>query len=150
MKFGNAIVSIFVIVLGGLVILQSRNYPIEVSSAPGPGIYPTLLGWALVILGSMLLIQTVISRKKEVKRVDFKGKKPVFIYKLIGVAILYCIVLPFAGFTVTSFLFLVAVSFLLGLKKYKLLVLIPALAITFIVFIFGTLFRVPLPGQTIF
>lgn len=150
MKLGNIISSIVVVVLGVFIILQSNNFPDEVASAPGPGIYPSLLGWLLVLLGSILLIQTFVFRKKEEIIVTFTSKQALFIYKLIGVSVLYCIVLPFLGFAITSFLFLIITSFMLGLKKYRLLILIPMVSIILILFIFGTIFHIPLPGQTIF
>ncbi|WP_346243822.1 tripartite tricarboxylate transporter TctB family protein [Shouchella clausii] len=149
MKTGTILAAMVTVSLGGFVIWQSRDFPAEVASAPGPGVYPTMLGWVLIVLGALLFVQTILSKKKEEVVVAFSSKQAIFVYKLMGLAIGYCLLLPLTGFLVTSFMFLAVTSYFLGLRNWLMLIVSPAIAVAFIVLIFGYLFHIPLPSQSI-
>lgn len=149
MKTGTILAAMVTVILGGFVVWQSWDFPAEVASAPGPGVYPTMLGWVLMVLGVLLFVQTILSKKKEEVAIAFSSKQAIFVYKLMGLAIGYCLLLPLTGFLVTSFMFLAVTSYLLGLRNWLMLIVSPAIAVAFIVLIFGYLFHIPLPSQSI-
>lgn len=149
MKTGNRVSAIVTIFIGSLVIFLSRDFPKVVSSAPGPGFFPAILGWMLIILGFILLVQTFIWKHKDISKL-FSVEKNKFIYKICGIAVIYCVLLPFIGFIVSTLLFLFVLGYILGLRKRKFLTLFPIVGTILIVFIFEVLFQIPLPKQMLF
>ncbi|MEI3605206.1 tripartite tricarboxylate transporter TctB family protein [Pseudogracilibacillus sp. SE30717A] len=150
MKKGNIIASLISIGIGICFIYLSKDFPKEVSNAPGPGFYPSFLGVILIILGVFLLIQNLIDKNKEDVSLALGSKKARFIYKVIGIVTLYAIVLPFIGFIATTFSFMIVMCYLMGLRSYKLLLIIPLGVTTVVFLIFNMVFKVPLPSQTLF
>ncbi|MBM7840943.1 putative tricarboxylic transport membrane protein [Alkalihalobacillus xiaoxiensis] len=149
MKMGTIIAALFTIILGLFVVWQSKDYPAQVASAPGPGIYPTVLGSILILLGILLIVQTIISKKREAISIAFSSKQAIFVYKIMGICILYCIALPYIGFIISSFMFVGITGYLLGQRNWLGLIITPLLVVVSIFFIFGSLFNIPLPNQTI-
>ncbi len=150
MKKGNIIASLISIGIGIFFIYLSKDFPKEVSNAPGPGFYPSFLGVILIILGALLLIQTLIDKKKKDIPLALGSKQARFIYKIFGVVALYAITLPFTGFIATTFSFLIVMCYLMGLRSYKLLLIIPLGVTTVVFLIFDIVFKVPLPSQSLF
>jgi putative tricarboxylic transport membrane protein len=51
-------------VLGGLaVVLYARGMP-TVGGLPGPGLFPMIIGWFFVVLGTALVLQTVVAARR--------------------------------------------------------------------------------------
>lgn len=149
MKAGNRVSAFVTILIGVIVLYLSKDFPKEVSSAPGPGFYPTILSWMLIALGIILLAQSFILKQIDIKGL-FSSKKNKFIYKICGIGVIYCMMLPLIGFIVTTLIYLAVLSYILGLRKRKFLILLPIVATALIVFIFEILFQIPLPKQMLF
>jgi putative tricarboxylic transport membrane protein len=150
MKTGNILSSLISIAIGCIIIFLSKDFPKEVSSAPGPGFYPKIISYILIGLGIILLIQTLFTQKKKEMVVLFKSQEAKFVYKIVGITILYLIMLTIIGFTISTLLFLFVTFYVMGLKSYKLLIIIPIVTTTALLLLFKGVFHIPLPDDILF
>lgn len=58
------------IAFGLLFAIVAKNYPIGTAVRMGPAYFPTILGWLLVVLGAIVLIQSFVVREAKPKQVD--------------------------------------------------------------------------------
>jgi|SRR5690625_3515068 len=150
MKVGDIVSSIIFISVGIVFLINSLVFPKEISNAPGPGFYPSIISLILIVLGVIIFIQSLVLKREQKVEISFKSKPVVFVYKVILITFFYVVLLPFIGFYVTTFLFLALMMYIMGFKNRKFLVIIPIGITLFLVFIFQTLFHIPLPSQSIF
>lgn len=84
------------------------------TNAVGPDYMPRLIGALLIILGAILIVQSVVLKKEEVLVWDFNQEKPVLLYLAVLLGLI--ILIPLAGFLISS---VVAALFFLLLMKEK-------------------------------
>lgn len=120
-----------------------------------PNIWPAILLGGIVILSGILIVkhwknQNKVGGKifKGISREEINSKKLFFPLLLI---IIFFFLLPYLGFVIASFFFLVGYMYLMGLQK-KLIICGASVFIVFIVvLLFGKILLVPLPrGFSIF
>lgn len=150
MKKGDIIVAFTCIAIGSVFLILSQEFPKEISNSPGPGFYPALLSYLLIVLGVILFIQSLASKKRQEIVITLKSKQAIFSYKITGISILYVIFLPILGFILTTLLFIAVTSYLMGIKNWKIIMILPIIITTLTVIIFEVVFHIPLPGQSIF
>jgi len=128
------------------VVIQSVKSDLGSLHTPGPGFLPF---WSAVILGalSIILIATAsLTKKCEGKLADlWRGLDWVRVIWVLLSLFLYPILLPFAGYLVTTFV-LIAFLLFIGVRSKLWIDVASALAITVISYvIFCTLLDVKLP-----
>lgn len=131
-------------------------------------------GWPLIVIGLMAIASAVLlanSRKydshqkqKEEKEVavavdasevtppeteeevlEIEIDRPHNHWFIMAGFIVYIALLPFAGFIVSSFLFITVLVYLMGLRKKAGILVTSLIAITVFVILFGNVLGVPLP-----
>src|SRR5699024_2632183 len=129
MRIGNIITALFCVFIGAMFLLLSKDFPKTISNAPGPGFYPSIISWLLILLGLILLIQSLVSSKKQEIEMALMSPPAKFVYKICGISVICSVLFKFIGFAVIAFLFILVTSYMMGLRKYTLLLIIP-LAVT--------------------
>jgi putative tricarboxylic transport membrane protein len=126
-------------------LLAGRQYPLDTLATPGPGIFPLAVGLALLALAVWQLLAGGRRPAPAVAgEADDVGiiRAPLI---MIAVLVLYAVSLPRLGFTLTSFVLVLAASWLMGLRGWWRPVVL-ALGVTVVSrLIFGFWLGVPLP-----
>ncbi|RFU63866.1 tripartite tricarboxylate transporter TctB family protein [Peribacillus glennii] len=143
MRKGNFIVAILTMIFGVAVIYLSKDFPRVVSDAPGPGVFPTILGYLSIFLGVLLFISNL--KNKDIKKIYFFTKENKQVYGLVAIVIIYSISLNFIGFLWTTIAFLLTSIYFMGYRKKMYLIPVSVLFTLFIYFVFAVLFGTPLP-----
>ncbi|RZA15310.1 MAG: tripartite tricarboxylate transporter TctB family protein [Proteobacteria bacterium] len=108
----------------------------------GPGLFPSIVGTGMAIMGAALSIQGWIERDA---RQDETG--PLLTWYAIAVVVALGItifVMPYLGFLVTGVLFSAVIVLISGGKWLSALIFSP-IATAVIYYLFTMMFRVPLP-----
>jgi putative tricarboxylic transport membrane protein len=118
MKKYNFSLSIFLTVIGVLVINYSKQFPEYVRGTPGPGLWPKLLGFALIGASVLLCLVTIFSKKEMVAHLlDFKSKGFHQVLKLFVIIIGFGFALNYLGFLLSSVIFSILVMTTLGMRQ---------------------------------
>ncbi|MDQ0338197.1 membrane protein implicated in regulation of membrane protease activity [Caldalkalibacillus uzonensis] len=167
MAVPNLILSCITLIFATVFLIIAQQLPPGRPGATtlGPSAWPTVILTIMWVMGALLLIKAIIQLRKDKENqqssndvlkdivpddIDTQVKKPQIahphrhwiIYTLI---ILYALIMGYIGFTLASFLFVIAAAWVFGMRKWYLLVLNGAVSTAVIVLLFGNLLGVPLP-----
>lgn len=140
----DEISSVLLVAFAVSVYLVSNSFPSGIGGMPGPALFPQFIAGGIVVLAVIQFVDAIVSRdptKKTVTRDDLiRFGIPVAL--LVG----YALVLPLAGFLLTTISFLVAVMYYSG--AHNLRVIVPlAFGISVVLQnVFVGFLHVPLPG----
>lgn len=152
-----------ILLLLGLVYAMAFNVleapvPVKVQNNPyalQPNIWPQVI-LGLLIFTVALNIFNIIRKgkgKDDFSLTEFAKGVPGFFKTKMFFGMLIVVIASFTleplGFMVTSFLFLVSFGYLLGYKKYGILLLVSLLITLFLYIVFGVLLQVNLPRGTV-
>lgn len=148
MKLNDAVIGIFLMLLGAAVLVVVQSYPQIPGQNVGPALFPGLIAAGLCIGGLMLTISGWRARAR-VPWLEWENwvRSPRHVRALavlIGSVLFYMVVAQALGFVLTSLLILTALFYALELSLPRS-VLIAAIATLVIHFAFYKLLRVPLP-----
>ena len=110
--------SIVVLLIGVLFLLYNLNYTLGQWANPGPGVFPLMVGGVWVVLAVWHLVSVLRKHKAAGKDLleENKGKtKALF---MIGALVFYLLIVKWAGFFITTFLFVVICSRLAGAREW--------------------------------
>jgi putative tricarboxylic transport membrane protein len=127
-------------------LLAGRRYPLDTLATPGPGIFPLAAGLALLALAVWQFLaagpRLVSAAAGESNDAGGGLRTPLI---MAAVLVLYAASLPRLGFTLTSFVLVLAASWLIGVRGWWRPVVL-ALGVTVVSrLIFGVWLGVPLP-----
>jgi putative tricarboxylic transport membrane protein len=119
---------IFILLGAGYLVYNTKN-PLDTLNNPGPGLFPLILGVMLTLLAIYQMIQAL--QKNRVK--EYQGKvQPQSVQGalqswknesgpliLAGAFAIYIILIPWMGFFISNFLFVVICSRLMGARDWK-------------------------------
>jgi uncharacterized membrane protein len=147
MRYWNYWISGFFIVFGFVLILLSRTFPIQMGTGdPGSGFWPTVLGFIIIVLSTVLLIVSRFGKSEKLSiLINLSSESHSHTYAIIGMSILFCVLLYFAGFVVSLFVFCYTSMFFLGVKSRKEKILTSLIIVGSIYIIFGIILKTPLP-----
>ena len=109
---------IVVLLTGVVFLLYNMKYSLGQWANPGPGVFPLIVGGVWVALAIGHLVSNLRRHKTPAKDLleENKGKtKALF---MIGALVLYLLIVKWAGFFVTTFLFVVISSRLAGAREW--------------------------------
>ncbi|MET3504140.1 tripartite tricarboxylate transporter TctB family protein [Halalkalibacter oceani] len=159
----NIVVSIITILFSAFFLIQTGQIvERETDATLSSTFWPTFLLSSMLVLGIILLVKTIIQQKTnradaaeeqegveaQLDDSDFVDEAPAFpnrLWLMIAISFAYVILLPLVGFILSSLVILVAITLLMGVKKWSSLVLTSVLGTAFLTFLFINLLRVPLP-----
>ncbi len=149
MKRDEMIVGIVILIFGGVTTLLSLQLPIGSFRAAGTGLFPFLLGILLMILSGLFLLNLLLRKEKELKKKEAlaeaspRSLKPVILF--LGMMALAALFFNFLGYPLTSFLLMVALLKILGMKRGSITILLSLAAAAASYFLFVQWLKIPLP-----
>ena len=144
--------AILLIGFGTAYLLAATQYPLGKAASPGPGLLPRILGMIFIGLAAIQLITLWIGGKAESPGSkssaghNLLSKTPV---QAIGIMILYYVLMPFLGFSLSTFLSLSLISRIMGLEGWVKPLLLAGLTVALSYLLFVVLLDVPLPPGTL-
>jgi putative tricarboxylic transport membrane protein len=129
--------------LGGAAILQQA---LTMHTLPGmnvgPGLFPSIVGSGMAIMGVALTIQGWIVR--DTPEDDAPPLVTWFAVGIVAALVATILLMPHLGFLITSTLFAVAVVLMSG-GRWRSAIIFSPIATGIVYFVFMSGFRVPLP-----
>ena len=100
-------------------LLSNRFSEVKGYQQMGDAFWPQLVLLVLIGLSVLLILQSVWKRKKGLKEKASPQETPdrPALFKTMGLMVLYALCIPYLGFLVSTFLALVALSYLMGDRK---------------------------------
>lgn len=137
MKKGNIIASILCILLGAYIVITCLGYPKAEAygtGAPGPGMWPGIIGGLLIAASLWLLISTLRAPKDSLGEIVIWGDGPKRVYVTMALLVVYVLAIPEIGFIPLTILLLFI--FINWFAKYKwYLSLIISVAVTLLIYV---------------
>ncbi|MCX7788175.1 MAG: tripartite tricarboxylate transporter TctB family protein [Spirochaetes bacterium] len=128
-------------------LVTASSFPQDHVMGIGPNYFPTLLSIALLFFSLILVGKSAVTRNKEtVTRFDPRGEGTKRLILSFGVSVGYVLVLPFAGFILTSIGGVAILMGLLGVRKLKLFLTIPPLVSFAVYLLFEKFLSIVLPS----
>jgi hypothetical protein len=147
MKKCNYVISAVSAVLGISIMFMSKQLSIDFTKyGPGAGFWPFILGLLLALIGVLLIITTIVNKKKlEAIPVVLNetGNKKVYI--MMGIITVFCVFLSILGFYISILLFLPVNMLLMGIKNKKKIVLSTLIIIVSVYVVFELVLKTTLP-----
>ena len=146
MKKYNAVISLFSVSLGCLLLYLSRNLVrITEDNIPGEKFWPEIIAWLFIILGLILFITESIYTSKESQKVDLSSVSVKKAYLTGSISIIYAILLIYTGFIPATILFISSIMLIMGERKVIKIILSSLVITTTIYLMFNNIFHSELP-----
>lgn len=143
MKNIEVYVSLFFVLVGGVIVEQALSMQYYSQYGPGPGLLPIWIGGILIVLSVINLIMAYKKNDTQFSELVPKGVGLINLLACVGSFLLFMGIVSFAGFTISSFLML-SILFSRGYKLHWALGM-SAFVTGVLFFVFGSVLGVPLP-----
>lgn len=148
MKRGEMIEGVLIFLFGGITVILSLQMPIGTFRMAGSGLFPLCLGIALMLLA--LLYLAGLLTQKDSKRHPGEAEAPSpgaagQMLLFLGASALATLCLNVLGYPLTSFLLMLSLLRILGVRQPALLVSLPLLTAAGSYLLFVQFLRIPLP-----
>lgn len=125
MKKGNIVAGLLCLALGIYVVITCLGYPTAAAygtGAPGPGLWPGLIGAGLIIASLWILITTFRAPEGSLGDIEVWGTGSKRVYITMVILAVYVFLLPTTGFIpVTIVLLFILIQWFAKYKWYKTL-----------------------------
>jgi len=135
---GNILVPACLMVLSLVFLVFTFDFP---EQEAGPAIIPRLYIFLILLLAGIILIGIFRGKGKNVPKIERTGLLALVVAALIG----YLIAMPFLGYFLSTFIFIVLLLHLLSYRKKALIWLIAGGWVIFSYFTFYKLLYIQLP-----
>ncbi len=142
--------SVFSLIFSGGYLCWALALPLGTGERPGAGLYPLVLGTALLGLSLILLAQSFAGKLKEITEIFPRGPGLRRVGVLTAVLFTFGAALEYLGFVMCSGLLLGAALRLFGLRQWRKVVFISILTSVVFYYLFSNFLEVPLPPGTVF
>ena len=154
--------SLVLILFGVVFLLYDLNYPLDQWANPGPGVFPLMVGAALVVLAGLQLLQeTGKPKSKEAKGSHGGAGSPLeeFLQRnrgevkpllMIAAFIAYLLMVKWVGFFVSNFWFVIVSSRLIGARDWGRPIALSAGISLFCYFLFEVWLKLSFPRGLLF
>lgn len=141
------IVSFCFLVLGGVYLAGSLDLPMGSAARPGAGLFPFLVGIALVALSSPLFIRSLrLKETQQEKTEPFpRGKDRQRVMAVAAALFFFVVLLKPLGYIICSIALMGATLRLLGLRSWAKIVLTSIFTAAISYYLFFSILGVPLP-----
>ena len=141
--------SSLVLFLIGLFIITASFSMLKIGSLlnPGPGLFPGLTGFLLIVFSLAILLRATFGHTSEEKGVRslWAGLNWPKVLYTTGVLLIYAIALNMIGFLIMTLLLLIFLLRIVEPKKWKLTITVSILASVISYLIFDRILQVQLP-----
>ena len=147
MKRDEIIVGVVIFLLGAITALLSLRMPIGTFRAAGTGMFPLILGILLMILSGAFILTIYFQGKEgQVKKASIESSEsPMQLILFLGTMALATLFFNRLGYPLTSFLLLVSLLRILGVKRWGLNILISVVTAVGSYFLFVKWLNIPMP-----
>ena len=137
-------VDIAALVLSFLYLWGALGYSRGTINQPGPGLYPLFVGVLLVVASIGSIVTDFVKPAQSELEIP-KGKDLVRVLTVLGGAVAYGLLLPYAGHLLSSMLTIFVVLHAMKLSSWSLKIGVTILIALGSYYLFDILLRVPLP-----
>jgi putative tricarboxylic transport membrane protein len=148
LKKDEAIVGAVIFLFGGVTAFLSLKMTIGTFRMAGTGMFPLILGILLMILSGIFLLKIYFQGKKEqVKKEPSpeSSESPIQLTFFLGTMVLATLFFNQLGYPLTSFLLMLALLRILGIKRWGLNILISVVTAVGSYFLFVKWLNIPMP-----
>jgi putative tricarboxylic transport membrane protein len=148
LKRDEAIVGIVIFLFGGLTALLSLKMPIGTFRMAGTGMFPLILGIILMVLSGAFILKFSFQGKEEQIKKEASiesSESPIQLILFLGAMVLATLFFNRLGYPLTSFLLMVALLRILGIKRWGLNILISVVTAIGSYFLFVKWLDIPMP-----
>jgi len=142
------IVGIVIFLFGGMTTLLSLRMPIGTFRMAGTGMFPLCLGILLMILSGIFILKIFFQGQKgQVKKEASieSSESPMQLILFLGTMALATLFFNRLGYPLTSFLLMLALLRILGMKRWGTNILISVVAAVGSYFVFVQWLNIPMP-----
>jgi len=147
-KRDEIVVAIVIFIFGAITALLSLKMPIGTFRMAGTGMFPLCLGILLVILSGIFILRIFLQGKKSQikKEVSIQSSESsIQLILFLGAMVLATLFLNQLGYPLTSFLLLLVLLRILGIKRWGLNILISVVTAVGSYFVFVQWLSIPMP-----
>jgi putative tricarboxylic transport membrane protein len=148
MNRDEMVVGIVIFIFGGISALLSLRMPIGTFRMGGTGMFPLFLGILLMILSGIFVLKIFFQGKEgQVKKEASieSSESPIQLILFLGSMALATLFFNQLGYPLTSFLLMVALLRILGIKRWGLNILISVVTAVGSYFLFVKWLDIPMP-----
>lgn len=148
MKRGEIIGGGIIFLCGGITAILSLQMPIGTFRMAGSGLFPLCLGIALMLLALLYLVNLLLQKDANRQSPKAKSVSPGAVGQMLlflGASALATLCLNILGYPLTSFLLILSLLAILGVRQPALLVSLPLLTAAGSYFLFVQFLKIPLP-----
>ena len=148
MSRDEIIVGVVIFLFGAITSLLSLKMPIGTFRMGGPGLFPLCLGIILMILSGTFILKTCFQGKnKQLKKATSieSSPSPVPLVLFLGTMVLAALFFNTLGYPLVSFLLMLSLLRILGVKRWNLNVLISVVTSAGSYFLFVQWLNIPMP-----
>ncbi|PWC09262.1 tripartite tricarboxylate transporter TctB family protein [Brenneria roseae subsp. americana] len=146
MRKFNILIGLMSVGMGGLILFLSKDMSMfDEYGVPGERFWPYGLAWLFIGLGILQWVVVVKDRLASDKPVDLSSKFVRLTYVLSIIAVVYGIVLSWAGFILSAMIFIPVTMLFMNERRAWYIALSTLLIVAAVYLSFTYLFNSPLP-----
>ena len=148
MNRDEIIVGVVIFLFGGITAILSLRMPIGTFRMAGTGMFPLFLGILLMVLSGIFILKTFLrgEKGKTEKEASIKSSEsPIQLILFLGAMALATLFFNQLGYPLISFLLMVALLRILGMKRWGLNLLISVVTAVGSYFLFVKWLDIPMP-----
>ncbi|MDI6762592.1 MAG: tripartite tricarboxylate transporter TctB family protein [Thermodesulfobacteriota bacterium] len=148
MKRDELIGGIVIFIFGAITVLLSLRMPIGTFRMAGAGLFPLCLGILLMVLSSIFLLRFLFKKWQNVKKEESPSEIPgsaMQVLFFMGAMILATLFFKILGYPLVSFLLMVALLRILGMKQWPFNISLSLITAIASYFLFVQWLKIPLP-----
>jgi glucan phosphoethanolaminetransferase (alkaline phosphatase superfamily) len=148
LKRDEIVVGIVILLFGAITTLLSLKMPIGTFRMAGTGMFPLFLGILLMILSGAFILKLFFQGKEGQVRKEVpieSAESPTQLILFLGAMVLATLFFNPLGYPLTSFLLMVALLRILGIKRWGQNILISVLTAVGSYFLFVKWLDIPMP-----
>ena len=157
MKKYNYGASVVLVIIALWILRQSQTLGVAAEgTAMGSGVWPSILGGAMIILAIALAVETLIKSLKQKKTpgdetpdeaplIDFKSAGMKRIYIMMGIFLVFALLIKLFGFYISLIFLIPATMVLFGERRPKVIAIFTAGILIFVFLVFVLMLDLRLP-----
>jgi hypothetical protein len=137
-----------VFLFGGITAILSLQMPMGTFRMAGSGLFPFCLGILLMVLSLLFLLNLLFAKASTAQKPEIAAPPPGAtkqMLKFLGASALAAAGLGILGYPLTSFLLMLLLMRILGIKKPVLLITLPLFTAAASYLLFVRFLKIPLP-----
>lgn len=144
MRLSDRLMGAGAVVAGAVIVGATLRFPRLEDGAPGPALFPQILGGLMVLFGALLALRPEPAPATPATAGGDRRRAAVNVALVFGAIVAFMVVAPLAGFLLTTGGILFVLMWRLGAAPVR--AVLAAVGLTLFVYVvFGKVLRVPLP-----